>query len=87
MFLQRSAVVEVCAAPAPASIEAVAVQVLSADQSGETWRRCVDTYLDAPDDICSWADAPKLQGSIYRVQPRSVVFLVAKAEEERALLV
>jgi hypothetical protein len=47
MFLQRTAVVEVCAAVAPASIEAVAVQVLSADQSGETWRRCVDTYLDA----------------------------------------
>jgi hypothetical protein len=59
MFLQRAAavgaVVEVSAAVAPASIEAVAVQVLSADQSGETWRRCVDTYLDAPDDICSWA--------------------------------
>jgi isoamylase len=47
-----------------------------------SWRRCVDTYLDPPDDICSWADAPELQGSTYRAQPRSVVFLVAKAEEE-----
>jgi len=47
-----------------------------------SWRRCVDPYLDPPDDICSWADAPELQGSTYRAQPRSVVFLVAKAEEE-----
>jgi isoamylase len=47
-----------------------------------SWRRCVDTYLGPPDDICGWADAPELQGSTYRAQPRSVVFLVAKAEEE-----
>ena len=29
----------------------------------ESWRRCVDTYLDPPDDICGWADAPSVQGS------------------------
>jgi isoamylase len=45
----------------------------------ESWRRCVDTYLDPPDDICSWADAPSAQGSTCRVQPRSVVILLAKA--------
>jgi isoamylase len=44
----------------------------------ESWRRCVDTYLEPPDDILSWADAQILQGSICRVQPRSVVFLLAR---------
>ena len=27
-----------------------------------SWRRCVDTYLDPPDDICSWADASRAAG-------------------------
>src|SRR5215831_13645342 len=31
------------------------------DQSESSWRRCVDTYLDPPDDICSWADAQALE--------------------------
>jgi len=44
-----------------------------------SWRRCVDTYLASPEDICSWADAPRLQGSTCWVQPRSVVMLLAKA--------
>jgi isoamylase len=48
-------------------------------EEGESWRRCVDTYLDPPDDIYAWADAPKLVGSTYRVQPRSVAILLAKA--------
>jgi glycogen operon protein len=41
------------------------------------WRRCVDTYLDPPDDICGWADAPWVEGSTYLVQPRSTVMLLA----------
>jgi isoamylase len=44
----------------------------------EPWRRCIDTSLDSPDDICGWADAQALQGSTYRVEPRSVVLLLAK---------
>jgi isoamylase len=52
-------------------------------EEGEAWRRGVDTYLDPPDDIYAWADAPKLVGSTYRVQPRSVVILLAKAGVER----
>jgi isoamylase len=52
-------------------------------QEGESWRRRVDTYLDPPDDIYAWADAPTLPGSTYRVQPRSVVILLAKAGVER----
>jgi isoamylase len=52
-------------------------------EEGESWRRRVDTYLDPPDDIYAWADAPTLAGSTYRVQPRSVVILLAKAGVER----
>jgi len=50
----------------------------------ESWRRCVDTYLDPPDDIYSWADAQSAQGSTCRVQPPSVVVLLAKAGIEAA---
>jgi glycogen operon protein len=42
------------------------------------WRRCVDTYLDPPDDICSWAEAPPTAGPTYRAQPRSIVLLLAR---------
>ena len=52
-----------------------------------SWRRCVDTYLDPPDDIRSWADAQILEGSIYRVQARSVVILLARKSETRLRLV
>jgi isoamylase len=44
------------------------------------WRRCIDTYLDPPDDICDFADAPQLGGSTYRAQPRSVVLLLANSD-------
>jgi glycogen operon protein len=47
------------------------------------WRRCIDTYLDPPDDICSWTEAPRLQGPTYRVQPRSLVVLLANAGTEQ----
>ena len=51
----------------------------SFDGSHGSWRRCVDTYLDPPNDICGWADAPELQEPTYRSQPRSVVLLLAHA--------
>jgi len=46
------------------------------------WRRCIDTYLDPPDDICSWAQAPRLRSLTYRVQPRSLVMLLASVAAE-----
>jgi glycogen operon protein len=48
------------------------------DQAQEAWRRCIDTYLDPPDDICNWGDAQRVPGSTCRVQPRSVVMLLAR---------
>ena len=50
----------------------------------ERWRRCIDTYRDPPDDFCGWADAQRVQGSTYLVQPRSVVILLGNAGMEAA---
>jgi glycogen operon protein len=41
----------------------------------QTWRRCIDTALDSPDDIYPWKTAPVVKQSTYVVQPRSVVLL------------
>jgi glycogen operon protein len=49
------------------------------DQTQGLWRRCLDTYLDPPDDFRSWEAAQCLPGSTCRVQPRSVVILLARA--------
>ena len=44
----------------------------------QPWRRCVDTFLEVPEDICTWADAKVVDDSTYPVQPRSIVILVSK---------
>ena len=44
------------------------------------WRRCIDTYLDPPNDFCAWPEAAAVSGSSYRAEPRSVVILVAQFE-------
>jgi isoamylase len=44
------------------------------------WRRLLDTCREAPHDIRSWAEAPALAGAVCRVEPRSVVVLIAEAE-------
>jgi glycogen operon protein len=41
------------------------------------WRRVVDTGLDAPDDVCSLASAPAVQGGTYRAAAHSVALLSA----------
>src|SRR5262249_30667171 len=51
-------------------------------EAQDAWRRCIDTYLDAPDDICRWDTAPLLKQAFYRVQPRSVVALIARHQTE-----
>jgi glycogen operon protein len=43
------------------------------------WRRLIDTFLDSPEDIVEWQQAPAVPGSTYRVQARSVVLLYAEA--------
>jgi glycogen operon protein len=45
------------------------------------WRRCIDTALDSPDDICPWESAPVVRQATYEVQPRSVVVLALALEK------
>ena len=42
------------------------------------WRRCIDTALDSPQDICEPAECPAVREATYRVQPRSIVILLAR---------
>jgi isoamylase len=44
------------------------------------WRRCIDTALDSPDDICPWETAPVVTQAAYVAQPRSVVLLALALE-------
>jgi isoamylase len=62
--------------------EALGFEIPPLDRSQQAWRRCVDTSLDPPDDICGWADARPLEGSSLLVQSRSVVLLLASAAEQ-----
>jgi glycogen operon protein len=41
----------------------------------QAWRRCIDTALEPPDDICPWETATVLGQATYVVQPRSVALL------------
>jgi len=40
------------------------------------WRRWIDTSLASPDDVTAWTEAPLVAQPQYKVEPRSVVFLV-----------
>ena len=57
--------------------EALEFEIPPAGETHSAWRRIIDTFLDSPDDVCAWADAPTVQDSSYLVQPRSVVLLIA----------
>src|SRR5256886_335277 len=46
----------------------------------QRWRRCIDTALDSPDDICPWETAPAVTQATYVAQPRSVVLLALALE-------
>jgi isoamylase len=58
--------------------EALEFELPALMEAGAAWRRCLDTSLDAPADVCGWEDAPSVQERSYRVHPRSVVVLVAR---------
>jgi glycogen operon protein len=47
----------------------------------EAWRRCIDTALQTPDDICPWRDASVVRQPKYEVQPRSMVLLALALDE------
>ena len=51
----------------------------------EPWRRCLDTFLDAPDDICTWPEAKVITSSTWLVQPRSIALLLTKPLKSETL--
>jgi isoamylase len=46
------------------------------------WRRCIDTFLASPEDVCPLADGPLVLPPMYRVEPRSLVILFAQARTD-----
>jgi len=64
--------------------EPLAFELPLLGSSNGLWRRCVDTYLDPPNDICGWAEAPAHEEPTYRSEPRSVVLLIAHTSGGRA---
>ncbi|HIK14436.1 MAG TPA: glycogen debranching protein GlgX [Leptolyngbyaceae cyanobacterium M33_DOE_097] len=59
--------------------EALTFEIPSINNGYGSWRRCIDTFLDSPDDVCEWAKAPLIHDSNYRVEARSIVLLFTKA--------
>jgi len=47
-----------------------------------SWRRWIDTALDAPQDIMEWQNAVPVSAKTYRAGPRSTVVLLARAKDE-----
>ena len=51
-----------------------------APESGQNWRRCIDTALNAPHDIRYWENAPVVTQATYVAQPRSIVLFALALE-------
>ena len=45
------------------------------------WIRWIDTGLESPDDICTWDEAITVRETLWPVQPRSIVVLVARMKD------
>ncbi|MGO9014095.1 MAG: glycogen debranching protein GlgX [Dissulfurispiraceae bacterium] len=58
--------------------EPLQFEILAA--TGNQWRRCIDTFLESPEDIMEWDDAPVVQAHNYLVQPHSIVVLFSVGE-------
>ena len=47
---------------------------------GGSWRRWIDTFLEAPQDIVPWQEAPPVPDHTYQAGPRSAVVLWASLD-------
>jgi glycogen operon protein len=59
--------------------EALHLEIPQNRDAYEPWRRCIDTFLDSPNDISTFPEAPTVDDSTYLVRPRSVVLLVTNS--------
>jgi glycogen operon protein len=50
-------------------------------EKGRPWRRWIDTFREAPDDIVAWQDAPPISECTYRAGPRAVIVLWSKLND------
>ena len=50
--------------------------------NGERWRRWIDTFLPAPQDIVPWQESPEIAQQVYHAGPRSVAVLWTPLAEE-----
>jgi glycogen operon protein len=57
--------------------EALAFEIPPLGERSRPWRRVIDTSIASPEDFSEPHQAPAVEGSSYRVQPRSVVMLSA----------
>jgi isoamylase len=55
--------------------EPLEFELPSAGGDGRSWRRWIDTSLDAPDDLAEWDRAPRISAERYRAEPHSLVML------------
>jgi isoamylase len=55
------------------------------EDSATGWMRWIDTALESPYDICTWDEAEAFREALYPVQPRSMVFLVARMKNHGRL--
>jgi glycogen operon protein len=58
--------------------EPLAFAIPPLDEKYLPWRRCMDTYRAAPEDIRGWIDADTVRDGTFIVQPRSIVVLATK---------
>ena len=64
--------------------EPLTFELPSPAESWQAWRRCIDTALGSPHDICTWESAPVIGEPTYLVQPRAVVVLALALEDSRS---
>jgi glycogen operon protein len=61
--------------------EALDFEIPPVEDGQGPWRRFLDTFRAAPEDVCPGDGAPAVLLPTYRVEPRSLVLLVARARE------
>src|SRR5882724_9966461 len=61
--------------------EALTFAIPPLDEEYSPWRRSVDTFRPAPEDVRGWSDAEPVRGGTFVVQPRSIVVLVTKSND------
>jgi isoamylase len=60
--------------------EPLEVELPVLESESSQWRRWIDTFLESPNDIVPWNQAPLVSDNTYRAESRSLVVLLAHHE-------